>query len=206
MTEPTDGAFTELAEKRQETESTQPVNPSLEVTSINFADVFSNEECDLLKENVIDELWMPIKVQGDENHHKGFRQKLRGDVNGFPFDQIKEVTKAANNQVYGFDLLGIIDQDFPQVFKYTSDCYYNWHIDLNVVAPTRKMTFIINLSDENDYKGGDLEFLNINVSEYKVNTLGKIIVFPSYIPYRITPVTEGEKKIIIGHVHGATFK
>lgn len=206
MSDTNDGAFTDLAEQRQDIEDIPATGPSLEVASINFADAFSQDECELLQENVIPELWMPVKVQGNENHHKGFRQKLRGDVNGFPFDRIKEITKSANDQVYGFDLLGIIDQDFPQVFKYTEECHYDWHIDLNIVAPTRKLTFIINLSSDDEVKGGDLEFLNINVDEYGINNLGKLIVFPSYLPYRITPVTEGEKKIIVGHVHGATFK
>jgi len=200
------GGFTDLAEQRQEQDTPISNEPSLQITSVNFSNIFSTEDCELIGENTIEELWMPIKVHGDSNLHQGFRQKLRGDVNGFPFEKIRDVTKAANDQIYNFDLLGIIDQDFPQIYKYTEDCYYDWHIDINILAPTRKITWIINLSDQKDYEGGDIEFLNTDTSEHNTNEKGKILIFPSFTPYKINKVTKGEKKIIIGHIHGALFK
>lgn len=198
--------FTDLAEQRVESDNPEKIEPSLQITSVNFSNVFDKDECQLMSDNTIDELWMPIKVHGDEKLHKGYRQKLRGDVKGFPFDKIRDVTKAANQQIYNFDLLGIIDQDFPQVYKYTEGCYYDWHIDVNVLAPTRKITWIVNLNDSAEYEGGEVEFLNTDTSEHDTNQIGKILIFPSFIPYRIKQITKGEKKMIIGHVHGATFK
>jgi predicted 2-oxoglutarate/Fe(II)-dependent dioxygenase YbiX len=198
--------FTDLAEQRSEQDMPEKIEPSLQITSVNFSDVFTKEECRLIEENTIDELWMPIKVHGDTKLHEGFRQKLRGDVTGFPFDKIRDVTKSANDQIYNFDLLGIIDQDFPQVYKYTENCYYDWHIDVNLLAPTRKMTWIVNLSDETEYEGGDIEFLNTDTSDHNIKNIGKILIFPAFVPFKINKVTKGEMKIIIGHVHGALFK
>ena len=91
---------------------------SLEILSINKANIFTKEECGKILNNCIEELWLPAKVIGDKKLHSSKRQKLRGDVAGFPFEGIRDVTKSANEQIYDFKLLGIIDQDFPQVFKY----------------------------------------------------------------------------------------
>lgn len=179
---------------------------SLDIASINKSALFTKEQCEEILKNAIEELWLPTKIVGDNKLHVGRRQKVRGDIAGFPFMEIRTVTKNANDEIYDFNLLGIIDQDFPQLFKYSKDEYYDWHIDLNVMTPSRKITFIINLSDPADYKGGNIEFLNIDTTGANVEEQGACLVFPSYMPYRITPVTEGTKYILVGHVHGALFK
>ena len=179
---------------------------SLDIASINKSGLFNKDECDKILENCIEELWLPSTVVGDANLHSSRRQKLRGDVDGFPFLNIRDVTKQANDEIYDFSLIGIIDQDFPQVFKYSESNFYNWHIELNPVAPSRKITFIVNLSDPSTYDGGKIEFLNTNTAEANVSEQGACLIFPSYMPFRITPVTKGEMHIIVGHIHGALFK
>ena len=179
---------------------------NLEIISINKSEIFSKEECEQVMANCIDELWLPSTVVGDTEFHRSRRQKLRGEVDGFPFLNIRDVTKLANSEIYDFSLMGIIDQDYPQVFKYSEKDFYKMHMDLNPMAPSRKLTFIINLSDPAAYEGGTIEFLNIKVDSKLTVEQGSCLVFPSYIPYEITPVTSGVKNVIIGHVHGAVFK
>jgi PKHD-type hydroxylase len=179
---------------------------SLEILSVNKTDVFTPDECDKIVKSCIEELWLSSKVIGDKKLHSSKRQKLRGEVDGFPFDPIRVVTKAANEQIYDFKLLGIIDQDFPQVFKYSVKDHYEWHMELNPVAPSRKLTFIINLSDPTTYEGGELEFLNTDTDQDTMKSQGSCIIFPSFMSYRIKSVTSGSKHIIIGHVHGALFR
>ena len=65
---------------------------------------------------------------------------------------------------------------------------------------------MVNLSDEDEYEGGNISFLNIDTDEVNTNTKGSILIFPSFIPYSIDKITKGEKKIIVGHVHGAVFR
>lgn len=192
--------FTDLAELQNSK------NPTLDIVSINKSSLFDKEQCELVLKNTIEELWLPTKVIGDENLHEAHRQKLRGEITGFPFMEIRDVTKQANNEIYDFALLGIIDQDFPQVYRYSKKDHYDWHIDLNVMTPSRKMTFIVNLSDPNSYEGGEIEFLNINTLENNISEQGSCLIFPSYMPYRIKEVKSGTKFLIVGHVHGALFK
>lgn len=192
-------SFTDLA-------STPAKLASLDIASINKSALFTKEECATILTSCIEELWMPSTVVGTANLHLSKRQKLRGDVQGFPFLNIREVTKTANDEIYDFNLLGIIDQDFPQLFKYTENSFYNWHIDLNTIAPSRKITFIINLTDTSEYTGGEIEFLNIDTSTANVSEQGTCLIFPSFMPWRVNPVKSGCKNIIVGHVHGALFK
>lgn len=179
---------------------------SLDIVSINKSDLFTTEECERVLTSCIDELWLPSTVIGIQNFHQSRRQKLRGDVAGFPFLNIREVTKTANSSIFDFNLLGIIDQDYPQVFKYSESDFYKMHIELTPMAPSRKITFIINLSDPLSYEGGDIEFLNISADHALLRERGSCLVFPSYLPYCIHPITSGIKNIIVGHVHGAMFK
>jgi hypothetical protein len=181
---------------------------SLEIVSINKSELFTKEECETILGNCIEELWLPATVVGstDGNFHRARRQKLRGDIGGFPFLNIRDVTKLANTEIYDFKLLGIIDQDFPQIFSYGENDFYTMHMELNSMSPSRKLSFVINLSDPESYEGGNIEFLNISADPTLLKEQGACLIFPSYLAYSIAPVTKGTKKIIVGHVHGAVFK
>ena len=179
---------------------------SLEIVSINKSTLFTEQDCNNILSTCVEELWLPTSVIGNKKIHVGKRQKLRGDTAGFPFLNIRDVTKAANTNIYDFSLLGIIDQDFPQVFKYSQGDFYNMHIDINAMAVSRKITFLINLSNSSEYEGGQIEFLNIDIDPQIVNEQGSCLIFPSYIPYSISPITKGTKHLLVGHVHGALFK
>lgn len=179
---------------------------SLDILSVNVAELFSTEECKTIIDGCLEDLWISSRVVGEKNLHSSKRQKLRGEVDGFPFDNIKNITKQANTEIYDFRLLGIIDQDFPQIFKYSEGDSYDWHMDITPMATTRKLNFIINLNDKADYEGGELKFLNTNTDDFNVNTKGQIVIFPSFLTWKIEPITKGEKNIILGHVHGAIFR
>lgn len=179
---------------------------SLEIVSINKSSLFTVQDCKDILSTCVEELWLPTTVVGNKKIHQGKRQKLRGDTAGFPFLNIRDVTKSANTNIYDFSLLGIIDQDFPQVFKYSAGDFYNMHIDINSMAISRKITFIIDLSDPTEYEGGQIEFLNVEIDPQVINEQGSCLIFPSYLPYSITPITKGTKHILVGHIHGALFK
>ena len=196
--------LTDIDDDNEETVITKTA--SKEILSITMADLFTADQCKQIRETIIDELWLDVKVIGNEDLHKGFRQKLRGSVTDFPFLPIKEITKQANDSIFDFDLLGIIDQDYPQVFKYDTDQYYNYHVDINPLAPSRKISFIVNLTGSDECQGGNIEFINTTMNDDAHMKQGTIIIFPSFMPYRITPVTSGSKLIIVGHIHGALFK
>ena len=97
-----------------------------------------------------------------------------------------------------------------QYAKYKVDGHYDWHMDSGPNLPEhRKLSFILGLTDPDDYEGGVLE-LNFtgnikNAHEMKIKK-GHLIAFPSYIPHRVTKVTEGERLTLVGWAVGPKFK
>jgi PKHD-type hydroxylase len=58
----------------------------------------------------------------------------------------------------------------------------------------------------NDYEGGDLEFLNSVTKKADLRKKGSIIIFPSFLAHRVTPVTKGTRLSLVGWIHGETYK
>lgn len=81
-----------------------------------------------------------------------------------------------------------------QIASYTEGQFYNWHTDTNLLSDepiTRKLTAICLLSNTSDFAGGQLELEN---SPSPVDLVrGSIVVFPSILRHRVTPVTQGRR-------------
>ena len=72
----------------------------------------------------------------------------------------------------------------------------------------RKLSVTIQLSDSNDYEGGDFVF----DQEYQspdpkaLRKKGTILVFPSPIRHAVKPVTKGTRKSLVAWVEGPKWK
>ena len=70
----------------------------------------------------------------------------------------------------------------------------------------------INLSDPNNYEGGDLKIDTKDLSEESVHTLtqikpqGSLVVFPSYLYHQVTPVTKGTRYSLVVWCLGKPFR
>ena len=92
-------------------------------------------------------------------------------------------------------------------FQYTEydDSYkghYDWHIDYGIKTPqqplSRKLSFSLGISDKDDYEGGEL-LTKINHKEQSIKLdKGEIVIFPSWMLHKVTPVTKGKRKVIVG--------
>lgn len=171
---------------------------------INSAEIFNEEQRKAILDSCVEELWMPCKVVGDNDLHVGDRQKLKGEPTDFPFTDIRDITKQANDEVYDFKLLGIIDQDYPQVFKYEEGGYYGYHIDINPLAMTRKISWMVILEDTDD-NAKNIKFLNTDLDS-DVMKVGNIVVWPSFLPWQIEKIEKGSLTVAVGHIHGAAFR
>ena len=64
-----------------------------------------------------------------------------------------------------------------------------------------KTYVIIQLSDGNDYEGGDFEFGITNTEGTGLitgnRTKGCLLVFPSFLSHRVSPITKGKRYSII---------
>lgn len=88
-----------------------------------------------------------------------------------------------------------------QITRYKVGQYYGFHTDGNgfermpVSNKVRKLSMSILLNDK--FEGGEFEFIN----ESKVNIKkGCAVIFPSWIPHRVNPVTKGVRySLVVWH-------
>ncbi len=117
----------------------------------------------------------------------------------------------ANMDFFGFDLSGTCR--YIQHSEYNKGSFYDWHQDSflgNKATQTsgvyeRKLSFTLQLSDSDEYTGGDLEFAELNTNEEfskNIRKKGTVIVFPSFLQHRVTEITEGQRHALVGWREG----
>jgi len=141
-----------------------------------------------------------------------FKFFRREEDNDWFFEKLNNIIYKLNDENYGFDLTGY---EWIQYTEYHGEDSgkYDFHMDtvLGNSAPnfpTRKLSLTLLLSDsESDYEGGNFEFnmgQENNPLEVKMKK-GSIIVFPSFMIHRVTPVTEGIRKSVVVWITGPKF-
>lgn len=82
----------------------------------------------------------------------------------------------------------------------------------NMVGKIRKISAIISLNDYTEYEGGDLEFdlgshrPDPHITCHEIKPKGSVVIFPSHIYHRVTPVTKGTRYSLVSWSLGAPFK
>lgn len=165
-------------------------------------------------ENVLgfwdEEKTIKATVSGEETYRNELRQSSvmfieNEEKNKWIYDKLAMLCIKTNNERYGFDLLGFHQE--LQLTRYSEGNFFNWHLDFGVGEISgRKLSITVQLSDPDAYEGGDLQFM---INDKVVNaprTKGTIIVFPSFIMHRVTPITKGTRESIVGWVSGPPYR
>ena len=117
------------------------------------------------------------------------------------YQEISSKVRRINDSIWSYNYDGY--QSF-QYSEYEVGDHFNWHIDTNQFTGTniRKVSFSLGLSNKNEYEGGDL-ILKTSVEEncYKLDR-GDLIVFPSWALHKVTPVTKGKRRVVVGWGEG----
>lgn len=122
------------------------------------------------------------------------------------YSTLEPLIRQVNYEHFRFELTHILPLQFT---TYTEDNqgHYKPHLDLGRSAPTRKLSFSLQLSDPFHHEGGILQFPYNKVEpEQAPKARGKIIFFPSYMLHEVTPVTKGTRYSLVGWVAGPLFK
>ncbi len=99
---------------------------------------------------------------------------------------------------YNYDGYGVF-----QYSEYTEGDHFNWHIDqIEIKGESRKVSFSLGISDESEYEGGDLGFKTAEEEDYYKIGRGDIIAFPSWMLHKVTPVTKGKRRVLVGWGEG----
>lgn len=123
------------------------------------------------------------------------------------YKELSNVITHVNDHCYKYSLYGFESFQYSEYHAEDSG-HYTWHIDNSVRGGqqhVRKLSFSAGLNDESEYEGGELQFwLGPEPVSYRLKK-GQIIVFPSYLLHRVTPVTKGVRKTLVGWSRGPNF-
>ena len=121
------------------------------------------------------------------------------------FQRLTDLATNCNNHSYHFDLSGFHEP--LQLAEYNEEDFFDWHLDFGVgQSSTRKLSISIQLSDSDSYEGGNLQFRINNKVIDAPRAKGTAIIFPSFIMHRVTPITKGSRKSLVGWVSGNHYK
>ena len=118
-----------------------------------------------------------------------------------------------------------------QYTRYTEGQFYGWHYDAGLATQykpvtvgnrsdglgqdfvnencemVRKLSFAMQLSDPNDYEGGNVQLLDESGKSYIMpRQRGCICLFDSRTQHRVLPVKKGVRKSIVGWTVGPRWK
>tara|TARA_R100000005_G_C4987901_1_gene195770 strand:+ start:1106 stop:1765 length:660 start_codon:yes stop_codon:yes gene_type:complete len=131
---------------------------------------------------------------------------LREDTNWL-FKKIIDKIIYVNSKNFDLQLKFLEDFQFSEYTEEKSG-FYSKHRDcelkksLDNHVDIRKLSFTIQLTDENEYEGGELIF-HIDEKEKKApKSKGTIIFFESDILHEVTPVTKGVRHSLVSWVQG----
>lgn len=121
------------------------------------------------------------------------------------YDRIAELAIKANSEMWNFDIWDFQD-DLQYTTYYGDGGHYDWHADLGPGISNRKLSIVLQLSDPNDYEGGDLQ-MNPGGNILSVpREKGLICFFPSFMLHRVTPLTSGLRRSLVVWLCGANLR
>jgi PKHD-type hydroxylase len=149
-------------------------------------------------------------------------------IGGFLWSYVER----ANRENFLYDLSNI-DGESLQYTRYETGQFYGWHNDAGLATQykpvsvgnrgngqenvqdfvnencerVRKLSFSLQLSDPDDYEGGNVQFMDeAGKSYFAPRKRGCIVLFDSRTQHRVLKVTKGTRKSIVGWVVGPRWK
>lgn len=124
------------------------------------------------------------------------------------FEIIRDRVSWTNTDFYRFDLHGVLEG--VQYLRYESgdeNGHYDWHQDYGGgYSSHRKLSVVIQLSDPEAYEGCRLELFTEGAHEVPTLARGTGVIFPSWQPHRVTPITRGTRRALVCWVSGPQFR
>jgi PKHD-type hydroxylase len=123
------------------------------------------------------------------------------------FRRVTDITLNLNERFFNFNLFGL-NEGFQFTNYEAPSGKYGKHIDRSINIAVRKLSISIQLTNPEEYEGGELKLYDGNDDQANVmdKTQGTLIIFPSYVLHEVMPVTKGERNSLVTWVTGKQFK
>lgn len=159
-----------------------------------FEKCFSNEEIKKIDQLVENDRLVDGVVSGkiDKTYRSSkiswvpFSEKTR-----WLYEKIGLLVNMANEDMWNFSIVGMREPIQYGEYSASENGHYDWHMDIGGKTINRKISVTVQLSNHDEYEGGDLQFMLNKKVDTAPKGKGNVIIFPSYFLHRVTPVTKG---------------
>lgn len=179
-----------------------------------FQDGFSREELNKIYRSVATLPFHVAVTQGGVSEDRKSKVKWIPQTQEWMwlYDKLMNLAEIANKEMWRFDLLTA-----PEAIQYTEyygtdEGKYDWHQDIGSQnLSIRKVSITVQLSESDEYTGGDLCFwrggssLDSNIM-IAPRAAGNVVIFPSYMVHSVKPVTSGTRRSFVLWLGGGHYK
>ncbi len=119
-----------------------------------------------------------------------------------------EYADMANRNAFNVHIFNKTDIQYTEYLA-SENGHYSKHHDIDWNRNDgydRKLSITVQLSNPNEYEGGDFMFCNIISPDKTLKEKGTILVFPSYLEHLVTPVTKGIRKSLVAWFEGPKWQ
>jgi PKHD-type hydroxylase len=168
---------------------------------------FSKEECQTIINIAKNKGLIKGKTNGESDVRNSKISWLYPvDDMDWVFRRVTDIITNLNERFFKFDLFGL-NEGFQFTNYEAPSGKYGKHVDRAINIPVRKLSISIQLTDPNEYEGGELKLYD---GEEEGNIMSKeqgtLILFPSYVLHEVMPITKGERNSLVTWVTGKQFK
>jgi PKHD-type hydroxylase len=183
---------------------------SFELDQVNFYaywnNAFSKEECQTIINIAKDKGLVTGTTKGESDARESKVSWLYSVDNiEWAFRRVTDITLNLNERFFKFDLFGL-NEGFQFTNYEAPSGKYGKHIDRSMNMPVRKLSISIQLTNPEEYEGGELKLYDGEKETVMDKTQGTLIIFPSYVLHEVMPVTKGERNSLVTWVTGKQFK
>lgn len=151
-------------------------------------------------------------AKSDQKMRRSKVRWVHRNTKGFEhiWHRLSDMMHEANGNAFGFDLTTLKEMQFTE-YRAEEEGHYDWHEDLcwKPQPPTmsqRKLSLVLQLSDSGTYDGGDFQVAHDQIAPKIVRPRGSVIVFPSFLRHRVTPLTRGVRYSLVCWMPGPNFR
>jgi len=182
-----------------------------------FERMFSPPECDALIRLGESKAMEPGAIGNGLNgeyvvnpdYRKVLNINITPDEASWAYERLRNNTAGANFDHYRYDIIGFHEQLILLRYDYDAEKpgKYNWHQDIGGgQSSLRKLSTVTQLSEPADYDGCRLRLFTSNDFDPEKIQRGDTVIFPSYLPHMVTPITRGRRYSLVSWVTGPAFR
>jgi PKHD-type hydroxylase len=123
------------------------------------------------------------------------------------YDLLGPLAQEANESMFHFDLRYVTDPIHYVIYPEDGG-HLDWHMDIGAYAVNqRKLAMTVQLSESSDYEGGEFQIWNGGKEPLTLpREKGDVIIFPTFLMHRVTPITRGQRKVLVFWTGGDQFR